>query len=182
MASHTLGVKIIHGLKVLPVEISSDSDFRDLKGTIQKSHNIPIEDQCILLNGKPMADGDAIYAAGVRSGSKLMLAESESLKQRKAEEMAREAAARPMLTKIGLVRRDVDKLQHELEQLESEVSSAGTAEGHKKPIVTVQEMLERSLCKLDEINGNEVVKDTRREQARRINALCERAEILKGKL
>eukprot|EP00240_Pyramimonas_obovata_P007024 CAMPEP_0118923124 /NCGR_PEP_ID=MMETSP1169-20130426/1771_1 /TAXON_ID=36882 /ORGANISM="Pyramimonas obovata, Strain CCMP722" /LENGTH=166 /DNA_ID=CAMNT_0006864069 /DNA_START=398 /DNA_END=898 /DNA_ORIENTATION=+ len=162
--------------------VPSDCDFMDFKVAAQKVTGVPVEDQKILFRGKPMNDGDALFAIGVRDGSKLMLIESEARRRAKVPVHQLMPAMSPAdaatLKKVHEVQASADKLEKELVQVESDVAKTGTIDAEsKKQLRRIQEMLERELLKLDSLSG-EGIRDQRRAQVQRINALCERTEAL----
>mmetsp|Transcript_18247 Transcript_18247/g.39892 ORF Transcript_18247/g.39892 Transcript_18247/m.39892 type:complete len:185 (-) Transcript_18247:291-845(-) len=182
MTTHVLNVKLTHGLKVSSMAVPSDCDFMDFKVAAQKVTGVPVEDQKILFRGKPMNDGDALFAIGVRDGSKLMLIESEARRRAKVPVHQLMPAMSPAdaatLKKVHEVQASADKLEKELVQVESDVAKTGTIDAEsKKQLRRIQEMLERELLKLDSLSG-EGIRDQRRAQVQRINALCERTEAL----
>mmetsp|Transcript_24387 Transcript_24387/g.33593 ORF Transcript_24387/g.33593 Transcript_24387/m.33593 type:complete len:194 (-) Transcript_24387:127-708(-) len=173
-ASHEIVFKLSHGLKMMQVKVPSDADFLAVKVAARDATGVPIEEQTLLFRGRPVSDGDAVYAAGVRNGSKLMLTQSE-------ESRRVAATANQSLNQIAALRKQVDNLEQELCSAEISFSSSNPAGALVKESGRLQEMFERLLLKFDEVVGVGDVRDKRKEQVQRLQRLCERTENLKSK-
>jgi len=156
-----------------------------------------------------MKDRDKLFAVGLRDGSKIMLIESESRRKAlvtsqyaaptpmsgfprstSSEKVSIATSSSPssspvrradtaILAKISDSRGVADELERELVVVEQQVAqNKGIAVTERKEVVLIQELCERELLKLDSLSGDGI-REHRKAQVQRINALCERAEALK---
>mmetsp|Transcript_29004 Transcript_29004/g.48676 ORF Transcript_29004/g.48676 Transcript_29004/m.48676 type:complete len:213 (-) Transcript_29004:89-727(-) len=210
MTTDVLNVKLTHNLKAYDLQVPAESDFMNFKIAVQVATGVPVADQKLLFRGKVMNDRDKLFAVGLRDGSKIMLIESELRrkasvtsqyaaptpiigfpKSTSQEKVSKATSSSPssspvrraetaMLAKIADARGVGDKLERELVVVEQQVAqNKGIAVAERKEVVLIQELCERELLKLDSLSGDGI-REHRKAQVQRINALCERAEALKN--
>jgi len=68
-----LSVKILQGSE-LSIEVNSSATVLDIKNAIERVSAIPVREQRLMLNGRPLLDEKTASASGLLEGSKIVLA------------------------------------------------------------------------------------------------------------
>eukprot|EP00873_Tetraselmis_striata_P029627 jgi/Tetstr1/449891/TSEL_036950.t1 len=185
------------------VKVPADSSFADVKVKVSKAAGLLPDDFKLLYRGKERADNDAIYAAGVKDGSKLHLAETEAFRQRRGAELAAAdavptgaaagvsagapapapsapaaAAGDTDLACVEAMNAEVDPLEQQVKELEDAVAQGRqlAEEPQKKKHKMAMELLTRQLLKLDQFECTGDARQRRKQVINRVNALCEKLE------
>lgn len=173
----TLKLKLAHGTTLHELTVPAESSFEDLKAAAAKVTGVPVGDQKLLFRGRERGDGDAIYAAGVKDGGKIMLIESEA---RRAEAAARQAQTAEEKSKEAQAKARLDALSKKVDEVEAQIKQSASTEGTSKHWVGLGEVLTKQLLELDSVEAPGETRSIRRALVVRVQALCDQVDKIKS--
>mmetsp|Transcript_27710 Transcript_27710/g.49472 ORF Transcript_27710/g.49472 Transcript_27710/m.49472 type:complete len:193 (-) Transcript_27710:140-718(-) len=185
----TMEIRCYYKTSVHRLRVPADSSFGDVKVLAGKAAGLSPADFKILWRGKERADGDAIYASGVKDGAKLHLAETEEYRKRRGEELvaegvlpavghgpaAPEGAGDKDLARVEQMDKEVDPLEAQVKELRDGSREGGEGAWVKRHKMLL-ELLTRQLLKLDQFECSGAARERRKQVINRVNSLCEALE------
>mmetsp|Transcript_38593 Transcript_38593/g.122361 ORF Transcript_38593/g.122361 Transcript_38593/m.122361 type:complete len:182 (+) Transcript_38593:10150-10695(+) len=168
-------VTLVHGLSKHSLTVPASSTFADVKVVGKAVTGVPVEGQKLLFRGRERGDSDALAAAGVKSGAKIMLLEAEHLRAQRALEAHVQAGAaqeqEAMLAEVRAVTAEVDQLEARVWALQAG-GRGGEKDSQRVETVGLTDLLERQLLRLDGIQTTGGAREARRAEVGRVNGLC----------
>ncbi|XAR60758.1 hypothetical protein NMG60_11034249 [Bertholletia excelsa] len=167
-------IKVSHGSSHHDITVPAQSTFGDLKKALARETGLEPKEQRLLFRGKEKDDGDYLHMVGVTDLSKVILLEDPASKERKLQEMKRNA-----YENIARVHLEVDKLSDKVVALEMAVANGGKVANNEFVLLT--ELFMVQLLKLDSIEADGEAKVQRRAEVRRIQNFVDALDSLKAR-
>ncbi|KAJ8766166.1 hypothetical protein K2173_021683 [Erythroxylum novogranatense] len=175
----TIKVRVKYDSSYHDIHISSQASFGELKKMIATHTGVHHLDQKLIYKKMERDSKQFLDVAGVKDGSKLVLIEDITNRERRRLDMLKSAKIDRAVKSLQEIILEVDKLHREVKNLE--YASSGGKEVSWKDVETLTEILMTKLVMLDGLVTHGELKLQKREQECRIKMAIETLDTLKLK-
>ncbi|XP_052210217.1 BAG family molecular chaperone regulator 1-like [Diospyros lotus] len=175
LLSSKIKLAVKFGSSFHQLTISPQASFGELKKMLAGPTGLHPQDQKLIYRDKERNSKAFLDVAGVTDGSKIVLVEDVTSRERRLLNDNMDKAPKA-IAEIGL---EIDTLAKKVSVLELEI--CGGKKASEAAVVNLTEVLMTKLLKLDEIVANGDAKMQRREQVRRVQKYIETLDRLKIK-
>ncbi|XP_061979287.1 BAG family molecular chaperone regulator 2-like [Populus nigra] len=172
----TIKVRVKYGSSFHEISISSQASFGELKKMLAQHTGVHHEDQKLIYKKKERNSKAYLDTAGVKDGSKIVLTEDITSRQRRCLEMLKTAKIKKGSKSLQQITVDVDRLGEKVTSLETTSKGGKIAE---KDVEELTAMLMEKLVALDGIFVEGDLKLQKRMQERRVQQYIETLDKLK---
>ncbi|KAG5228408.1 BAG family molecular chaperone regulator [Salix suchowensis] len=173
----TIKVRVKYGSSCHEIGTSSQASFGELKKMLEQHTGVHHEDQRLIYKKKERNSKAYLDIAGVKDGSKIVLIEDITSRQRRCLEMLKTAKIKKGSKSLQQITLDVDQLGEKVTSLETTASKGGKIAENDVDELTA--MLMEKLVAFDGIFVEGDLKLQKRMQERRVQQYVETLDKLK---
>ncbi|KAJ6393743.1 hypothetical protein OIU77_023053 [Salix suchowensis] len=173
----TIKVRVKYGSSCHEIGTSSQASFGELKKMLEQRTGVHHEDQRLIYKKKERNSKAYLDIAGVKDGSKIVLIEDITSRQRRCLEMLKTAKIKKGSKSLQQITLDVDQLGEKVTSLETTASKGGKIAENDVDELTA--MLMEKLVAFDGIFVEGDLKLQKRMQERRVQQYVETLDKLK---
>ncbi|KAJ6712408.1 BAG FAMILY MOLECULAR CHAPERONE REGULATOR-LIKE PROTEIN [Salix purpurea] len=173
----TIKVRVKYGSSCHEIGTSSQASFGELKKMLEQHTGVHHEDQRLIYKKKERNSKAYLDIAGVKDGSKIVLIEDITSRQRRCLEMLKTAKIKKGSKSLQQITLDVDQLGEKVTSFETTTSKGGKIA--EKDVDELTAMLMEKLVAFDGIFVEGDLKLQKRMQERRVQQYVETLDKLK---
>ncbi|CAK7335445.1 unnamed protein product [Dovyalis caffra] len=174
----SIKVKVKYGSSCHEISISSQASFGELKKMLAQHTGVHHEDQKLIYKKKERNSTAYLDITGVKDGSKIVLIEDITSRERRRLEMLKSAKIQNGSKSLQQITLEVDQLGGKVTSLETTTYKGGKVA--EKDVEDLTEMLMTKLVALDGIFAEGDLRLQKRMQERRVQQYIETLDKLKS--